>query len=239
MVFQVSGIFSVPALADQDGGLDDLLVNLDTLWAEFLYPPSPDDLVALQSKCIDLARKFAQWEESRVALLKPTKIGQIHEKQNRTKIAAGYWPGRVETYFDLCVAGIWNVFRAARLLLLNLLVQISPSSEQVRKDAARIVESMIASVPYHLTENLQAFINGQAKHSEIPEPGKHLGGLLLMHPLYVAFKSPCLPPDVRLYLQECLLWIGDSMGLGQARLLALVSLDSWPIVMAAVKQTLF
>lgn len=222
-ISQVSGVFSGPALADQNGSLDDLLLSLDTFWGEFLSSSSSEDLVALQSKCIALDRRFTQWEDSRATLFKPTEIGHIHNKQNGSKIAAGYWPGRVDTYFDLCVAGIWNIFRAARLLLLNLLVQMSHSSEQFRKEADRIVESMIASIPYHLAENLQAFVNGQAKHSEIPEPGKHLGGLLLMHPLYAAFKSPCLPQDVRSYLRDCLLWIGENMGLGQARLLALVS----------------
>ena len=140
----------------------------------------------------------------------------------------GYWPGRVETYFDLYVAGVWNVFRTARLLTLALIVRMSNKHGMIRSfvdldhTATRTMNDMLASIPYHLTENLQAFLYKQHMNTQIEDPGRHLGGLLLMHPLYVASRLHFVSEDVRAYIRDCLVWIGENMGLGQATLLAKV-----------------
>jgi hypothetical protein len=222
-------VLCVPALTEHGGGLDGLLVTLCGIWTEFETTVECSVFPTLRKKCVALDLQFAQWESCRATEFKPATVGHIKQDQYRTSVPAGYWPGRVDTYFDLYVAGVWNVLRAARLLLAHLTMKLSATMEgnidrvDFQHSAHRTAQDMIASVPYHLTDNLQAFVNGQANTREIPEPGRHLGGLLLMHPLYVASNMPFLPEDMRQYLQDCLIWIGANMGIGQATLLAKVS----------------
>jgi hypothetical protein len=173
-----------------------------------------------------LDRRFVFWKYSRSSAFKPTPIGHIKEAQFGTDIPVGYWPGSIDTYFDLYVAGVWNIFRAARLLLLALNIRCSKElgedyAHHIRA-ATDVVEDMITSVPYHLMDNLPAFLLELESASEIREPGRFLGGLLLMYPLYVASRLPFLPEQMREYLRACLLWIGSRMGIGQATLLAKV-----------------
>ena len=83
---------------------------------------------------------------------------------------------------------------------------------------------MLASVPYHLVENLQVFLrDSELKTSiEINNPGRLLGGLLLMYPLYVTSRMRFLDTARREYMLRCLAWIGEYMGIGQATVLAKV-----------------
>ena len=39
------------------------------------------------------------------------------QPQAGSKVEVGYWPGRVDKYFDLYVASVWNTVRMARVLL--------------------------------------------------------------------------------------------------------------------------
>lgn len=79
---------------------------------------------------------------------------------------------------------------------------------------------MIASIPYHLTDSLQAFLCQLSSNTGIADPGKFVGGLLLMHPLYIASEMPFVPELMRVYLRGSLAWIGTNMGFRQATLLA-------------------
>lgn len=174
-----------------------------------------------------LDRRFAIWQTTRIPGFNPTVVGQTAKTDSGSIPRVGYWPGSVHTYFDLYVAGVWNIFRAARLSLLALIVKLSEargesSSHHVRVTTC-VVDDIIASVPYHLTESLPAFVRQLESGTDIRVPGRFVGGLLLMHPLYVASQMQFLPADMRQYLRACLLWIGSNMGIGQATVLANVS----------------
>jgi len=162
--------------------------------------------------------------------------------------AAGFWPGRLDTYHDPYIASIWNVYRYARLALIDIILQISDLldqrcgqayiiSESMRparaehKEAGRIlVEDLLASIPFHLVENLHVFIRDAAAAGgtlqEIPNPGRPVGGLLLMHHIESASRlsASLVDADVHDYLKRCLLWISTEMGIGQAGVFARVSL---------------
>lgn len=198
------------------------------MWTEF--EASILDATTLKSQALLLDRHFAKWEESRTALLKPTILKTLDPSQTvfGTQIEAGAWPGKVDTYFDLYVAGIWNIFRVARLILIHHIIKVSethvgPGSylEHIRT-ANRITEDIAASIPYHLAENLQEFLNEQesSRGRGITEPGRFLGGLLLIHPLYVASRMWFVDERIREYFRGCLMWIGENMGIGQAGLFA-------------------
>ena len=63
---------------------------------------------------------------------------------------------------------------------------------------------------------------GKENGTAVVNPGRSVGGLLLMHPIYVASKLPIVPQQMREYLENCLEWIAMYMGIGQASLLAKV-----------------
>jgi hypothetical protein len=221
-------VFSVPALSDHGESLDNLLLSLESLWAKSEVSFESKDLTTLKNESIDLDRRFANWQESRVTEFKPSLAGHAIRSPSESQVAVGYWPGRVDTYFDLYVAGVWNIFRAARLLLVASIIKLSDSFEDNDSLANHIntangvVKDLIASISYHLTDNLQIFLSELATGTEITKPGRSLGGLLLMHPLYVASEMSFLTEEIREYLRRCLTWIGSNMGLGQAGLLARV-----------------
>lgn len=220
--------FSVRAMSDQAEALGDLLLDLDLAWEKLETSCESRDLTALKKETIVLDRRFAEWQGSRVTEFRPAICGHVSQTKHKSDIKVGNWPGKIDTYFDLYVAGVWNIYRAARLLLITLIFKISYA--QGDKDrcidhtstATRIGEDIIASIPYHLADNLQVFLSGLATDDGITDPGRSLGGLLLIHPLYVASNMPFLPKDMREYMRRCLTWIGSNMGFGQADLLAKV-----------------
>lgn len=149
-----------------------------------------------------------------------------------SKLGVGYWPGMVDTYFDLYVAGVWNTSHTARLLLINLLLELSKilnnnssNHDREHQDALRLVEDMVSSIPFHLAEDLHVFLRDTEKEDAAPKKlhsGRPIGALLLMHPIYVASKLSIVPPHLRIYLHDCPEWIAAHMGIGQALVFAKV-----------------
>lgn len=156
------------------------------------------------------------------------RIGNVPTWSKSVELAAGHWPGRVDKYLDLYVAGVWNIFRSARLLLISLVLHCTSGNEAERSRtyyqhlAEATALDLLASVPYHLAENLAQFLDDAFASQEIKSAGPFLGGLLLMHPLFIASRVQCLPESMREYMRTCLLWIGTNMGCGQATLFAQV-----------------
>lgn len=180
----------------------------------------------LANDFFDLDQRFAEWEDFRPQDFHPTTIHGITSDQDTQKPAVGYWPGKVDTYFDLYVAGVCNIHRTARLLLA-MLIHLDGALENSTyvhyiNTATSVVKDIFASIPYHLADNLPVFVNGVTNREEI-DPGRSLGGLLLMHPLYVISKMEFLDDGMREYARHCLRWIGNEMGIGQAGLMADVS----------------
>ena len=179
----------------------------------------------LENECNEVERDFVQWHEHRASEFRPTTIISLNRDPSEERIAVGYWPGNIDTYFDLYVAGVWNIFRTAQLILLALLITMpgrTNKSTRFIETANHIVEDIFASIPYHLADNLPVFVE-RSRHEEAIDPGRTLGGLLLMHPLYAISKCSFLAEESREYARDCLRWIGDEMGIGQAGLMANVS----------------
>ncbi len=181
-----------------------------------------------------LDRNLAEWQVSQVQDFNPRTVGHVNQGQSKSTPAVGYWPGRVDSYFDLYVAGVWNTSRTGRLLLISLILKLSKllndnqDHSREHENAQILTEDIIASVPYHLAEDLHVFLRNVGKDTAI-SPGRPVGGLLLMHPIYVASTLLIVPQKLREHMQECLAWIGTHMGIGQASLFAKVrTLISYP-----------
>ena len=75
------------------------------VWVKCEASCEAQDLNTLKNENIALDRRFAYFERSRVPEFKPTIPRYISTSTKESEIVAGYWPGKVETYFDLYVAG--------------------------------------------------------------------------------------------------------------------------------------
>ncbi|KAB5560063.1 hypothetical protein GE09DRAFT_962485 [Coniochaeta sp. 2T2.1] len=214
---------SITALGKDNDSLTGLLFDFDKVKREFATIASPEDMTAMTDECLALDRRFAAWQATRPREFMPTEVGKMGHR-DRARPTVGYWPGNIDTYFDLSVAGLWNIFRATRLQLLSQIIQLSEGlgeDPSVHVHAAICaVDSMVASIPYHLTEDLHNFVSESASNTEIRTAGPFLGGLLLLHPLYYTLRMPFLSAEMRGYLRDCILWIGTRMGIGQATVLA-------------------
>jgi len=51
-------------------------------------------------------------------------------------------------------------------------------------------------------------------------PGRPVGGLLLMHTLYMVSVLSIIDPVLKTYMKDCLIWIGREMRIGQATMLS-------------------
>lgn len=215
--------------------LDSLLVRLGRIWksSEIMLSGSPgfinvNGLFKLKEAAMTLNRDLALWQWSQSQDFKLTVIGKLSSDGTQSIPEVCYWPGNVDVYFDLYVAAAWNISRTARCFLISLILQVSSvindgeDHGQEKQDAIYLLNDILASVPYHLAEDVQGFFRYQGECPKIVTPGRPVGGMFLMHPLYIASRLPIVPPEMQEYMRRCLLWAGRHMGIGQAALLAKV-----------------
>ena len=163
--------------------------------------------------------------------LSPRTVGYLGHQHSQSKPKAGYWPVRVDTYFDPYVAGVWNTCRVARLILTEithkLFGTLNGLQQQIHEqtETLNLIGDILASVPYHLAEDIHGFVSGSNDKAEELAPGRAVGGLLLMYPIFVAAHLSVVPPQVQTYFKDCLEWIGYNMGIGQASVLAKVMIQ--------------
>lgn len=233
-------------------GLDALLVKLNpVLWKAggMLSVQSvslgPKELETLKQEILSLDEEFRQWPMNQPSEWTPRTIGSIEPKTERSTSGARFWSGKIDTYFDreqyifsvaripltitVYVSAVWNAYRKTRLLLLNQLyinsMHLGDESDHRRAqaEAQELVESIVASIPYHVLEDPEALLLQAGRCADQFKPGRPVAGLLLMHPLYVTSMLPVVSPPLCAHLRECLGWIGQNMGIGQATLLSKVS----------------
>lgn len=104
-------------------------------------------------------------------------------------------------------------------------LQLAKVCLQVQVDAKRIAEEIAASVPFHLTANAQTYFHSVQTRSGNPTPGRPVGGLLMLHPLYVTTTCTVVPQKLRDYMLNQLIWVGKNCGIGQAALFANASIS--------------
>lgn len=86
-----------------------------------------------------------------------------------------------------------------------------------------LVADQLAALPFHLTANVRSFAKQLDDNLELTiVPGKSIGGLLIMHPLYAVSYLSVVHPQIQAQMKDCLSWIGLNMGIGEAKLLTTV-----------------
>lgn len=117
-------------------------------------------------------------------------------------------------------------------LIINCSLRLQESGNssdhhQEQLEAQELADGMAASIPYYLVDNPQTLTQQTESGSETTlSVGRPIGGLLLMHPMYVVLKLMVVSPELRGHFRERLAWIGAHMGIGQATLLSKVELKS-------------
>jgi hypothetical protein len=90
-------------------------------------------------------------------------------------------------------------------------------------EAQELAESIAASIPFHVTESLQVLMSKAESGTGTVNFGRSIGGLLLMHLLYVMSKISIVSAELRAHMRVWLAWIGRYMGIGEATVLSNVS----------------
>lgn len=176
---------------------------------------------------------FTTWDNNQISQWLPATVGKVCPEEVATSKCVYAWSGDVNSYLDLCVAAVWNTYRKTHLMVLEIMLRFAELSSDkpgasLPYRADMLATSIAASIPYHLSADINQYlrtVKSKVENSIIP-PARPVGGLLLLHPLYVAARSSITPLPLRRYFNQCLAWIGQNMGIGQATLLSRATLTS-------------
>jgi hypothetical protein len=172
----------------------------------------------------------------------PNRVYVYYDRKDAFEFQLAIFLGTNGPNLIVYVSAVWNSYRKCRLCLLNLIYtcsqqlqdendfeKSSSSTVSILKAALALSEDIAASIPFHLTRNPEIFFFKQQQKSSIAierqtiVANRSVGGLLLMHPIYVVSALSVVPTHLRSMFREYLAFIGRVMGVGQARLLADVS----------------
>jgi hypothetical protein len=123
------------------------------------------------------------------------------------------------------VAAVWNTYRKTHIMILDIMIRCSKylglnDNFLAQTKAIGLAEDIAASIPYHLTNDVRKYV--RRIHDLLPTKfyGRPVGGLLILHPLWVVANSSIISRELQHHMRKQLSWIGKNMGIGQATLLA-------------------
>lgn len=133
---------------------------------------------------------------------------------------------RIDIYYDLWVAGLWNHYRVTRIMVQSIVLDClsrvtwadSPQLMQQSRRAVRISQQMVdelcGSVPFHLGTKMGRWLADDARveypvHATIVNTNNQLGGWQLIEPLSIALKVACLREDQRQWITQQLIRLGN------------------------------
>jgi hypothetical protein len=129
------------------------------------------------------------------------------------------------------ISTIWNTYRKVRLMIIDVIIScasklnIRNSFHSHMSTAQDLVDDMVASLCFHLCADVPDLVrNVESGAPFCLTPGKSLGGLLLMHPLFIVSSLSITKVQQCHNMREALVWIANRMGIGQAQSLLKVRL---------------
>ena len=166
---------------------------------------------------------------------------------------AELYPGRIDEYYDIWEASLWNGYRTCRIftqeIILNCLDWLMSNSqceiEVERCEAVQVIQRMVdgicASVPFHLGVHgseeehmgltiLEDRLTKQNLFGRSRNGSRNveaLGGYLLIWPLFVARNAASIPEIQRRWINGRLSWIGREHGLNQATVLSDLPIEGY------------
>lgn len=127
------------------------------------------------------------------------------------------------------VSAVLNTYRKTHLMSLDIIARCNKRlygdnfRSEEEKAAQCLAEKIASSIPFHLVDNLEQFLNDTKTGTNLTKIGRPVGGLLLLHPLCMVMLASSVSMELRNHAREILAWIGVNMGVGQASLIANVS----------------
>jgi hypothetical protein len=102
---QTHGILCATASDRSVQNLDNVLIRFRPLWerADALLASSSttlDDLRQIKHDAMALDKEYAEWPSSQPEDFKPRTVGHVSQRQDVLVPDTGYWPGRIDVYFD-------------------------------------------------------------------------------------------------------------------------------------------
>lgn len=192
--------------------------------------PSLDDIEDLRRSAAETITAIKTWGEEQEGEWAPKTVGRISSRMASLSPDGHFWPGRIERFSDVYIAGVWNTWRKTYILALSILVRCrkvlgsTESNKPEESTAQSLAEAVAASVPSHLLERLDEWMLEDENRIKTARPGRPSGGLFLLHPLFVVSRATIVSPDLREYFSDRLAWIGRHMGISQASVVADVCL---------------
>ncbi|TPR06040.1 hypothetical protein CAN33_0019425 [Aspergillus niger] len=228
------GVLCAPASNHAVHNLDSILIKCHPLF-EHANTQLQDPLASFyelqktldRALAIELA--FSQWGATQDVSWKADIVGFMSQQDAEASSCPFAWGGPVHAYFDIYVAAVMNTYRKTYLMLLDVLIRLasrmggSIQTDNVirwEKQAHILIYDIVASIPYHLTNNLHAYQQDILSLNSPPGVGRSVGGLLLLHPLFVLSTCSAVPQPIQNHALKCLAWIGQHMGIGQGMLMS-------------------
>ncbi|CAF3502571.1 unnamed protein product [Fusarium graminearum] len=223
--------FTAVLLGIYERSLDQIMVGLAPLTArseKILANPAPSRsaLLELYQALVVFHDEIALWADNQPPAWQPEVVGHISQESLTPEVIPWICSGPVEKYFDLYVGTAWNSWRSMYIVWLDQLYHVSNALGQHHliphyvKTVDSLVAGLKASIPYHLSRNVEEYI--KRVNAGVPDlQANHLsGGLLLFHHLYSIGRCTVVDASTRQYLANVLRWIGNEMGIGNATVLA-------------------
>ncbi|KAF4253133.1 hypothetical protein CNMCM8812_005720 [Aspergillus fumigatus] len=227
---QDPGLLRLPHSANTVTYLHNIMLDILSLRTEAEHGLADSILTAthqyaLLQRASILDNRLAQWEDRVAPENKPITIAHMRPGSD-PYIEVGHWPGPLHMYTDLRAAALLNISRVARCYLLDIILRLKDmqadtgNDDKERATAVQLIQDFTSSIPYHLVEDLHSFSMSVQRGNPIEPPGRAVGGLLLMYPLYIASQLSIVSVQFQDYFKRCLVWIGQNTGVGYASLLA-------------------
>jgi hypothetical protein len=218
-------------------------LRADTNRAMTLIPRTPENfskILELLRRAQELEQGYLDWIDNHTEMWHYKTIAWVDAILGSDLSSSEVYPGRVDMYSDLNIAGMWNNVRVARLFLAGIVIRcaawiVSPIDYRTTPEYAsasrlgtEMINDMIASIPFHLgwsdgqgrdnfrTGGMSGFACGEDHNSA----GKALGAYFLAWPLFTINCSDFTTDAQRRWVIGRLKYMSEIMGLNQASVLS-------------------
>ncbi|EWZ81506.1 hypothetical protein BFJ70_g5104 [Fusarium oxysporum] len=226
-----TGILCPPLDDTYRRSLDDIIIKMSPLTSraeKLLADPFPPvlELLELQQDLLAIDDEITYWAYDRPPSWNPEVVGEVWIGPATSEEATFYCAGPVEKYFDIYVATAWNSWRSIHALYLDHLVHIANTLGQYelvplyKERIDDLAAGIKASIPFHLSHDVETYIQQANAGTPLVQSDRLVGGLLLLHPMYALARCTIVDDTTRKYMSKTLRWIGDEMGIRHATILA-------------------
>jgi hypothetical protein len=211
----------------------ELRAESDNLAQASRTPDNIEKVLQLMRQAESLEADYVAWERGVPEEWKYSHATWIDSLPEDDNGKSGIFPGRIDSYSELWIASVWNLYRASSLLICSVILRntawlCAPSDyrltsefSRVQRRARDLIEDIIASIPMFLgckldTVNFDFLDRGGFVCGEGGVAGRSLCGLFIVWPILSTLHSDFATDAQRKYLQERCRFIGEDLGIGTA-----------------------